>query len=57
MVMGRRRMLLALVVLADLVVVSRLEVVMCSGMVAGGRLVMMLRGRMLSFFGHDAFPG
>jgi hypothetical protein len=43
---GRRGVLLRLVVLALLVVVSRLMVVMGGGVVMGGRLMVVLDGRM-----------
>jgi hypothetical protein len=55
--MGRRGMLLGLVVFTVLMVMGRLVVMMgCRG-VARGCLVMMLGRGMFSFFGHDVTPG
>ena len=51
---GGRRVVLGLVVLALRVVMGRLKVMMSSGVVVSGRLVMMLVGRM--FLRHLCVP-
>jgi hypothetical protein len=47
MFVSRGRMLLRVVVLAEVVMMGRLMVMMCGGVVVSGRLVMMLTRRML----------
>jgi hypothetical protein len=53
---GRRGVLLGLVVLAERVVMGRLEVVVGGSLVMGGSLVVMLDGRVLLLTSHDASP-
>jgi hypothetical protein len=55
--MGGCGMLLGLVVFTVLMVMGRLVVMVSSGGVARGCLVMMLSGGMFAFFGHDLSPG
>jgi hypothetical protein len=51
---GRRRVLLGLLVLPVGVVVRRLQVVVCRRVVVRRRHQVMLGGRMLVLFGHGA---
>jgi hypothetical protein len=55
--MSRCGMLLGLVVFTIFMVMGRLVVMVSSGGVARGCLVMMLGSGMFSFFGHDPTPG
>jgi hypothetical protein len=54
--MGRRGVLLGLVVFTMLVVMGRLVVMVSGGGVPRGCLVMMLGRGMFSFFSHDHSP-
>jgi hypothetical protein len=50
---SRRRVLLRLVMLPMNVVMGSLKVVVGGGMMACGRVVMMLHGRVFALLGHD----
>jgi len=54
---GRRGVLLGLIMLADGMVVCRLVVMMGRGTVVRGGIMMMLGGGMLALFGHNRSPG
>jgi hypothetical protein len=57
MFVGRRGVLLGLVMLAGGMVVGRLVVMMGRGMVVSGGIMMVLGGGMLGLFGHSRSPG